>query len=92
MVDTAQLFAKSVAAKLGRDTRYAQGVIIRPTALGNGYGHSGFFPGYMTEVLYFPNYDLSVAVQTNSSDFKNLKLSLLRVLMQLANQAATIKR
>jgi hypothetical protein len=35
---------KAVPAKLGRDTKYGLGVILRPTAFGNAYGHSGFFP------------------------------------------------
>jgi hypothetical protein len=39
---------------LGRETKYGLGVIIRPTRAGLSYGHSGFFPGYMTDVMYFP--------------------------------------
>jgi D-alanyl-D-alanine carboxypeptidase len=53
------------AAGLGRDTRYGLGVIVRPTALGTAYGHSGFFPGYATEVLYFPDLKVAVAIQAN---------------------------
>jgi D-alanyl-D-alanine carboxypeptidase len=54
-----------VPARLGRDTKYGLGVIIRPTALGTAYGHSGFFPGYATEMLYFPALKVAVAVQAN---------------------------
>ncbi len=87
VVDTSLLLSSAVPAKLGRDTKYALGVIIRPTPMGLAYGHSGFFPGYMTELLYFPDKQLCVAVQCNSSDFKNLKIGLLRVLFTMANAA-----
>jgi D-alanyl-D-alanine carboxypeptidase len=56
-----------VPARLGRDTRYGLGVIIRPTALGTAYGHSGFFPGYATEMLYFPDSGVAVALQINTT-------------------------
>ncbi len=84
VVDTALLFSQAVPAKLGRNTQYAMGVIIRQTGLGKAVGHSGFFPGYMTEMLYFPEHKICVALQSNSSDFKTLKVGLLRILMELA--------
>ena len=54
-------------AKLGPESRYGLGVIIRPSPLGITYGHSGFMPGYMTELVYFPDLKLSIAVQVNTS-------------------------
>jgi D-alanyl-D-alanine carboxypeptidase len=56
-----------VPARLGPETQYGLGVIIRPTPLGMAYGHSGFFPGYLTEMMYFPEHKFSVAVQVNTS-------------------------
>jgi D-alanyl-D-alanine carboxypeptidase len=56
-----------VPAKLGPETKYGLGVIIRPTAHGTTYGHSGFMPGYQTEVMYFPELKTAIAVQVNSS-------------------------
>ena len=56
-----------VPARLGPETRYGLGVIIRPTAFGTTYGHSGFMPGYQTDVMYFPEMKLAIAVQVNSS-------------------------
>jgi D-alanyl-D-alanine carboxypeptidase len=56
-----------VPARLGPETKYGLGVIIRPTALGITYGHSGFMPGYQTDVMYFPEMKLAIAVQINSS-------------------------
>jgi D-alanyl-D-alanine carboxypeptidase len=56
-----------VPARLGRDVRYGLGVMLRPTALGVTYGHSGFFPGYSTEVMYFPDLRVAVAIEANIS-------------------------
>jgi D-alanyl-D-alanine carboxypeptidase len=72
------------APMLGRETKYGLGVIIRPTRAGLTYGHSGFFPGYMTDVMYFPEYKIAVAVQVNSSVFQNLGKPLGRVLVETA--------
>lgn len=55
------------APMLGRDTKYGLCVIIRKTAAGTSYGHSGFFPGYMTDMMYFPDRKIAIAVQVNTS-------------------------
>lgn len=82
-----------VPAKLGKDTRYGLGVIIRQSAdLGTFYGHSGFFPGYLAELYYFPSSRLCVALQTNSSDFKSLKISDLKVLVEMARRYGQITK
>jgi D-alanyl-D-alanine carboxypeptidase len=73
------------APMLGKETKYGLGVIIRPTRIGLTYGHSGFFPGYMTDMMYFPEYKIAVAVQVNTSVFQNLGgKSLGRVLVETA--------
>ncbi len=54
-----------VPAKLGPNTKYGLGVIIRDTPAGPLYGHSGFFSGYATEMLYDPRTKIAVAVQAN---------------------------
>ncbi len=56
-----------VPARLGPGVRYGLGAILRPTPLGMTYGHSGFFPGYLTEVMYFPEARTAIAVQLNTS-------------------------
>jgi D-alanyl-D-alanine carboxypeptidase len=61
------LMLDGVPARLGPEAKYGLGVIIRPTPLGISYGHSGFFPGYITEMRYFPEHRLAVAFQINSS-------------------------
>jgi D-alanyl-D-alanine carboxypeptidase len=55
------------APMLGRDTKYGLCVIIRNTPAGVSYGHSGFFPGYVTDMMYFPDKKIAVAVQVNTS-------------------------
>ena len=73
-----------VPARLGPNTEYGLGVIIRTTPLGTSWGHSGFFPGYLTEMVYFPDHGVAVAVQMNSSDFGNIEKRPLQILMELA--------
>ena len=72
------------APMLGRETKYGLGVIIRQTQAGMSYGHSGFFPGYLTDVMYFPDKKVAVAVQVNTSVGKDLGKPLGRVLVELA--------
>lgn len=62
-----------VAAKTGRNHQYGLGMQIRPSALGISYGHGGWFPGYLTEMDYFPDRNISVAVQLSTDDFQKLK-------------------
>ncbi len=62
MVDAA------VPARLGPNVKYGLGVMVRPTAIGEAWGHSGFFPGYATELLYFPELRVSAAIQVNGTD------------------------
>ena len=57
-----------VPAKLGPNVKYGLGVIIRPSALGETWGHSGFFPGYATDMLYVPLLKVAVALQVNQTD------------------------
>ena len=73
-----------VDARLGPNAQYGLGVIIRPTPLGPSWGHSGFFPGYLTELMYFPDHHIAVAVQVNTSDFSHLGMSPAAVLLELA--------
>lgn len=72
------------APMLGRETKYGLGVILRPTRSGMTYGHSGFFPGYMTDMMYFPEQKFSVAVQVNTSIPQDLGKPLGRVLVEMA--------
>ncbi len=70
---------------LGRGSKYGLGVIIRPTPKGVTYGHSGFFPGYFTEVMYFPKHKIAIAVQVNSSVPRDIGRPLGRVIVEMAD-------
>jgi D-alanyl-D-alanine carboxypeptidase len=59
------LMLQGVPAKLGPNTSYGLGVIIRDTPSGPFWGHSGFFPGYATEMLYDPRAKIAFAIQAN---------------------------
>ena len=65
LLDT--MLAGVPAAQLGGNAQYGLGVIIRPGPLGITWGHSGFFPGYLTEMRYFPEHRIAVAFQVNTS-------------------------
>ncbi len=71
------------APMLGRENKYGLGVIIRQTSAGKSYGHSGFFPGYMTDMMYFPEYKVAVAVQVNTSVGRSLGRPISRVLVEV---------
>ena len=59
----------AVPARLGPETRYGLGVIVRPvTPVGPAWGHSGFFPGYLTELIHLPDAGVTLALQVNTSD------------------------
>jgi D-alanyl-D-alanine carboxypeptidase len=71
------------APMLGRETKYGLGVIIRQTSAGTSYGHSGFFPGYITDMMYFPDQKVAVAVQVNTSVGRSLGKPPGRVLSEV---------
>jgi D-alanyl-D-alanine carboxypeptidase len=71
------------APMLGRESKYGLGAIIRKTPVGTSYGHSGFFPGYMTDMMYFPDQKIAVAVQVNTSVGRSLGKPLSRVLVEV---------
>jgi len=71
------------APMLGRETKYGLGAIIRKTQVGTSYGHSGFFPGYMTDMAYFPDQKIAVAVQVNTSVGRSLGKPLSRILVEV---------
>jgi len=59
----------AVPARLGPETKYGLGVIVRGTTpAGPTWGHSGFFPGYLTELVHLPESGVTLAIQVNTSD------------------------
>ena len=57
-----------VPSKLGPNVTYGLGVMIRQTPQGPVWGHSGFFPGYASEMVYLPAAKTAVGFQVNQSD------------------------
>jgi D-alanyl-D-alanine carboxypeptidase len=79
------MIGAAVPARLGPETRYGLGVIVRPSPAGLTWGHSGFFPGYQTELVHFVERGVTIAVQINSSAPRTTGgRSLLRVAHDLA--------
>jgi D-alanyl-D-alanine carboxypeptidase len=65
--------AKGLPARgLGPGTAYGLGAMVWSTPHGQAVGHEGFFPGYMSHVRYWPEHDVAIAVQVNTSDFSAL--------------------
>ena len=66
-----------VDAKEGRGSgvgnKYGLAVQIRQSEWGVSYGHGGWFPGYLSEMEYFPRHRISVAVQFNTDAGSALK-------------------
>lgn len=60
-----EMFGSTTA---GEGAGYGLGVEVRRGKLGPTYGHDGDFPGYLSDVRYFPKYDLAVAVQVNADE------------------------
>lgn len=66
--DAVKLMITNPAAAQQLNAQYGLGVIIRETQVtGTMWGHSGFFPGWLTEMRYYPQHKFSVAAQFNSS-------------------------
>ncbi len=66
---------------VGLGGQWGLGVHMRQTPFGMSWGHSGFFPGYITSMLYFPDKKTAITVQVNTSD--PTKLSLFRKIQRL---------
>lgn len=46
---------------------YGLGVFGGASPLGETIGHGGYYPGYQTQMTYFPDHDLAIAYQMNYS-------------------------
>lgn len=73
---------------VGNDAVSGLGAEIVQTPLGVAYGHGGFFPGYLSLVLWYPERGVSVAIQVNSSAGDAVTRPLREVLQEVA-QALT---
>jgi D-alanyl-D-alanine carboxypeptidase len=46
---------------------YGLGLFVADSPLGMTYGHGGYYPGYVTQMGYYPKFDIAVAYQVNRS-------------------------
>lgn len=70
---TRALMLDAVPAKTGPGDKYGLGVQVRESEWGVSYGHGGWFPGYLSEMEYFPQQKVAIAVQFNTDDLTKLK-------------------
>lgn len=56
--------------------QWGLGVHIRESPFGKTYGHSGFMPGYITNMIYFKKDKFAICYQVNTSD--RTRLSFMR--------------
>ncbi|TAK15345.1 MAG: class A beta-lactamase-related serine hydrolase [Acidobacteria bacterium] len=95
----AMMIDAAVPARLGAGSKYGLGVIIRPPDVGRGFspgsttwGHSGFFPGYLSELIYVVDTGVTLAIQINTSGQRSQgSASPLRVLYALAELLGNAK-
>jgi D-alanyl-D-alanine carboxypeptidase len=60
----------------GNGNKYGLAVQIRQSEWGASYGHGGWFPGYLSEMEYFPDHKVAIAVQVNTDASASPKKSL----------------
>lgn len=81
--ETMQQLKQGVAARTGPGDQYGLGVQIRDGEWGKGYGHGGFYPGYLTEMEYV--YDrFGVAIQFNTDAGQAPLRARRRVMLEMA--------
>jgi D-alanyl-D-alanine carboxypeptidase len=68
----------------GAGAKYGLGVQIFQSQLGQSYGHGGWFPGYLSQMEYFPSHRIAVAIQFNTDAANKLKKGLRAYIADLA--------
>ena len=71
-------------ANTGPNEKYGLGVQIRPSEWGETYGHSGWFPGYLSDMAYIPSKKIAVAVQFNTDHGAKIKRRTYGFLLEMA--------
>jgi D-alanyl-D-alanine carboxypeptidase len=61
--------------EIDKNLSYGMGSFIYHTKLGNAYGHTGFVPGFVSIIAYYPEHKMAVAMQINC-DYAKKKMSL----------------
>ena len=79
------------ARGLGRAAKYGLTTIINETPIGPAYGHSGFFPGYLTEVRHYPQHKFAIAFQVNNSNQRAVGKSTGAIVQELSEIIASFR-
>ena len=78
--ETLEALLAGVDSSAGRGgskgSKYGLGVQIRESPWGTSYGHGGWFPGYLSEMEYFPSKKTAIAVQFNTDASRTIKKGL----------------
>jgi D-alanyl-D-alanine carboxypeptidase len=64
------------APSLGPRATYGFGFRVDSTAAGVAIGHGGYFPGYVSWVRWYPDRQVAVAVQLNTSDDRRITVNI----------------
>jgi len=79
----------------GGGGKYGLAVQIWQTDFGTSYGHGGWFPGYLSQMEYFPEHRFAVAIQFNTDAVRQLKKGprgyVLDIARVVINEAASRK-
>jgi len=79
----------------GSGNKYGLAVQIRQSEWGVSYGHGGWFPGYLSEMEYFPEHKVAIAVQVNTdasaSPKKNLRVYIADIARVVMGEAPSRK-
>lgn len=86
--ETLEAMLTPVAAASGRGggkgNEYGLGVFIRDSKWGKTYGHGGWFPGYLSEMEYFPEQRVAISIQFNTDAVRAIKKAPRAVLLEAA--------
>jgi hypothetical protein len=52
----------------GEGSTYGLGTMVTRSRWGRAYGHDGDFPGYLSDMRYYPKYKVAIAVMVNSDE------------------------
>jgi D-alanyl-D-alanine carboxypeptidase len=81
---TGEMTRHSVAT--GDAQRYGLGLFRYQTPLGRAWGHGGYFPGYRSGWIYFPNTKIAVAMQVNRDVGVDVDALLLEIAQRVVRQ------
>ncbi len=75
-----------VPAKTGPKDKYGLGCQIRNSAAGETWGHNGWFPGWLSDVQYWPKQKIAIAVQFNTDDQRASGRSFRAIVAEIAEK------